>query len=35
MIIDVNIYLSRWPMRRLAHGETPQLVAKLAHFYLG
>lgn len=29
MIIDTNVYLSRWPCRRLPHDETPQLVAKL------
>ena len=29
MIIDTNINLSRWPFRRLAGDETPDLVAKL------
>lgn len=28
-IIDTNVYLSRWPFRRLAGDETPALVAKL------
>jgi predicted TIM-barrel fold metal-dependent hydrolase len=28
-IIDTNVYLSRWPFRRLAGDETPQLVSKL------
>jgi predicted TIM-barrel fold metal-dependent hydrolase len=28
-LIDVNVYLSRWPFRRLPYDETPQLVAKL------
>jgi predicted TIM-barrel fold metal-dependent hydrolase len=29
MIIDVNVSLSRWPLRRLPCDETPRLVAKL------
>ncbi len=29
MIIDVNVSLSRWPFRRLAGDETPDLVARL------
>lgn len=29
MIFDVNVYLSRWPFRRLPHDETPVLVTKL------
>jgi len=29
LIIDTNIYLSRWPTRRLPCDETPRLVAKL------
>jgi uncharacterized protein len=28
-MIDVNVYLSRWPFRRLSCDETPALVAKL------
>jgi hypothetical protein len=28
-IIDVNVWLSRWPFRRLPLDETPELVAKL------
>lgn len=28
-LIDVNVYLSRWPFRRLRGDETPQLLAKL------
>ncbi|MFN0196661.1 MAG: amidohydrolase family protein [Planctomycetaceae bacterium] len=29
MITDVNVYLSRWPFRRLPYDETPALVEKL------
>lgn len=29
MICDVNVYLSRWPFRRLPHDETASLVRKL------
>ena len=29
MIVDTNVYLSRWPFRRLAGDETPDLVARL------
>src|ERR1051326_1560115 len=29
MIIDANVHLSRWPFRRLAGDETPDLVARL------
>ena len=29
MIVDTNVYLSRWPFRRLGLDETPRLVAKL------
>lgn len=29
MIFDSNVYLSRWPFRRLPNDETPQLVKKL------
>lgn len=29
-LIDVNVNLSRWPMRRIREDETPRLVAKLA-----
>lgn len=29
MIFDSNLYLSRWPFRRLPNDETPQLVKKL------
>jgi len=29
MIVDVNVSLSRWPLRRLPCDETPRLVAKL------
>lgn len=29
MIFDTNLYLSRWPFRRLPNDETPQLVQKL------
>ena len=29
MIVDTNVYLSRWPFRRLAGDETPELVAAL------
>jgi hypothetical protein len=29
MIVDVNVSLSRWPFRRLAGDETPELVARL------
>jgi len=29
LIVDTNIYLSRWPTRRLSCDETPRLVAKL------
>ena len=28
-MIDTNVYLSRWPFRRLPLDETPALVAKL------
>jgi uncharacterized protein len=28
-IVDTNVYLSRWPFRRLKLDETPELVAKL------
>lgn len=28
-IIDVNVWLSRWPTRRLPYDETPELVARL------
>ncbi len=28
-LIDVNVHLSRWPTRRLAGDETPELVARL------
>src|SRR3954452_25079267 len=28
-LIDVNVYLSHWPFRRLPRDETPNLVAKL------
>ena len=28
-MIDVNVYLSRWPFRRLPHDDTDKLVAKL------
>lgn len=28
-MIDVNVYLSRWPFRRLPHDETSQLLRKL------
>lgn len=28
-MIDTNVYLSRWPFRRLKHDDTPMLVAKL------
>ncbi len=28
-LIDVNVYLSRWPFRRTRYDETPALVAKL------
>jgi len=28
-LLDTNVYLSRWPARRLPADETPQLVAKL------
>ncbi|WP_153556565.1 amidohydrolase family protein [Roseimaritima sediminicola] len=28
-MIDVNVYLSRWPFRRLPHDSPPELVAKL------
>lgn len=28
-LIDVNIWLSRWPCRRLPYDETPELVARL------
>ena len=29
MIVDTNVYLSRWPFRRLVGDETPDLVARL------
>ena len=29
MIVDVNVYLSRWPFRRLACDELPKLIEKL------
>ena len=29
MIIDTNVCLSRWPFRRLAGDQTPDLVARL------
>lgn len=29
MIVDTNVYLSRWPFRRLPGDETPTLVARL------
>ena len=29
MIIDTNVNISRWPFRRLAGDETPDLVARL------
>ncbi|NQT17106.1 MAG: amidohydrolase family protein, partial [Planctomycetes bacterium] len=29
MILDVNVYLSRWPFRRLPCDETPKLLDKL------
>lgn len=29
MIVDVNVYLSRWPFRRLPYDETPALVERL------
>ena len=29
MIVDTNVYLSRWPFRRLTGDETPDLVARL------
>jgi len=29
LIVDTNVYLSRWPTRRLSCDETPSLVAKL------
>ena len=29
MIVDTNVHLSRWPFRRLAGDETPDLVARL------
>ena len=29
MIVDTNVTLSRWPFRRLAGDETPDLVARL------
>jgi uncharacterized protein len=28
-VVDVNVYLSRWPFRRLPWDETPRLIAKL------
>jgi hypothetical protein len=28
-MIDTNVYLSRWPFRRLRGDETPELVAML------
>lgn len=28
-LVDVNVYLSRWPFRRLPDDETPELVARL------
>lgn len=31
MIIDVNVYLSRWPFRRLPHDTPDSLVGKLQH----
>lgn len=30
-LIDVNVYLARWPLRRLALDDTPALVAALRH----
>jgi len=29
VIIDTNVNISRWPFRRLAGDETPDLVARL------
>ncbi|HID77923.1 MAG TPA: metal-dependent hydrolase [Planctomycetaceae bacterium] len=30
MIVDTNVYLERWPFRRLAYDQLPKLVEKLA-----
>jgi len=35
MIFDSNLYLSRWPFRRLPHDETPALVRKLKQNHIG
>lgn len=35
MIIDVNVYLSRWPCRRLPLDETPRLVERMKKFGIG
>lgn len=35
MIIDVNVYLSRWPCRRLPLDETPRLVARMKKLGIG
>lgn len=29
MIIDTNVYVSRWPFRRLHGDEIPELITKL------
>ena len=35
MIVDTNVYLARWPFRRLAGDETPDLLARMRRHGVG